>query len=293
MEKLKDARTAYESIAVPEELEERVQKAVRRSRRRPSRSKHITWRYAVCAAASACLMFVVSLNTLPVFAQELYDIPVLGGMARIFTLNRFEKADETAYIHVDIPALSDTGNDALEQRINYEVALKIDTIVNEAKERARDYYEAYLATGGKKDEFMPMEVGVEYEVKCNNGEWVSFVVTEYETHASFYSESYFYNIDLETGKELTLANLLGEGYIETVNKAVREGIAQREAEDPDATFFHDELEFQTIEADQNFYINESGNPVVVFEKYDIAPGYMGAVEFEVTPDQLSMTIKNT
>ena len=32
--------------------------------------------------------------------------------------------------------------------------------------------------------------------------------------------------------------------------------------------------------DQRFYINEAGNPVLIFEKYEIAPGYMGQPEFE-------------
>ena len=36
-----------------------------------------------------------------------------------------------------------------------------------------------------------------------------------------------------------------------------------------------------IRPDQPFYINHAGNPVIVFEKYEIAPGYMGAPEFEV------------
>ena len=282
MNNLKDAKDAYESIVIPDELEIEVHKAMQRSRR-GNEPPHLFWRYAVCAAASICLAFIVSLNALPVFAQELYDIPVLGSMARIFTWNRFEEADEASYVRVEIPALSDTGNDDLEQRINYEVALKIDRVVNEAKSRARDYYDAYIATGGKKEDFRPIEIVVEYEVKCNNGEWVSFVITEYETHASFYSESYYYNMDLDTGVELSLANLLGENYIEKANQAVREGIAQREAADPDAMFFHDELGFQTITPDQNFYINEAGHPVVVFNKYDIAPGYMGSQEFEIIP----------
>ena len=28
-------------------------------------------------------------------------------------------------------------------------------------------------------------------------------------------------------------------------------------------------------------LNEAGNPVVLFEKYELAPGYMGQLEFEV------------
>ena len=268
MKKLRDAKEAYESIIPPEELDHVVQKAIRQTKKEPVQPRHVAWRYAVCTIASICLVFIVSLNVLPVFAQEMYDIPVLGSMARIFTLGRFEEADEISYVVVEIPALSNTGNNELEQRINYEVALRIDTVVDEAKQRAKEYYDAYIATGGDKEKFQPIEIGVEYDVKCNNGEVVSFVVTEYETHASFYSESYFYNIDLETGRELTLANLLGENYIEKANQAVREGIAVREANDSNAMFFHDELEFQSIKPDQSFYINEAGNPVVVFEKYD-------------------------
>ena len=57
--------------------------------------------------------------------------------------------------------------------------------------------------------------------------------------------------------------------------------ARREAEDPDASFFHDEFAFTSISEDQLFYLNENGEPVVVFEKYAIAPGYMGMPEFTV------------
>ena len=43
-----------------------------------------------------------------------------------------------------------------------------------------------------------------------------------------------------------------------------------------------EAGFKTISDDTPFYINENGNPVIVFEKYEIAPGYMGYQEFEIT-----------
>ncbi len=34
--------------------------------------------------------------------------------------------------------------------------------------------------------------------------------------------------------------------------------------------------------DPGFYLNEKGNVVVVYPKYEIAPGYMGIQEFEIT-----------
>ena len=57
--------------------------------------------------------------------------------------------------------------------------------------------------------------------------------------------------------------------------------AAREAADPEADFFHDQFGFTSISEDQLFYLNENGEPVVVFEKYAIAPGYMGMPEFTV------------
>ena len=39
--------------------------------------------------------------------------------------------------------------------------------------------------------------------------------------------------------------------------------------------------FEGITENQKFYVNENGNVVIVFDKYEIAPGYMGMPEFEI------------
>ena len=112
--------------------------------------------------------------------------------------------------------------------------------------------------------------------------YLSFVLTETETRANAYTELYTYNIDLQAGRELTLRDMLGPDYKELANEAVRAGIAAQEAESPDNIYFHGEegVEgFTSIADDQRFYINEAGNPVLIFEKYEIAPGYMGPVSY--------------
>ena len=40
--------------------------------------------------------------------------------------------------------------------------------------------------------------------------------------------------------------------------------------------------FTTVDETTSFYINEAGNPVVVFPEYTIAPGAMGVQEFEIS-----------
>ena len=64
---------------------------------------------------------------------------------------------------------------------------------------------------------------------------------------------------------------------------MKEGIARRSRE-PGSTYYTLEqfgMEFTSISDDQTFYLNEAGNPVIVFDKYEIAPGAYGAMEFEV------------
>ena len=87
-----------------------------------------------------------------------------------------------------------------------------------------------------------------------------------------------------TGKELSLRDLLGPNWMETVNAQVAEQIEEL-AKDPDNIFWTEEQGgFQGIEEDQPFYLNADGLPVVVFEKYEIAPGSMGSQEFVIQPE---------
>ena len=43
--------------------------------------------------------------------------------------------------------------------------------------------------------------------------------------------------------------------------------------------------YEGISDEQNFYLNKNNNLVIVFDEYDVAPGYMGTPEF-VIPQKL-------
>ena len=44
--------------------------------------------------------------------------------------------------------------------------------------------------------------------------------------------------------------------------------------------------FECIDANQAFYISDAGKLIISFNKYDIAPGYMGIQEFEIPTEIL-------
>ena len=282
MKSIRDAKAAYEAIRPPDELSAAVRDAVRSTR--TGTGTHVA-RWSVMAAAAVCALFVVLVNASPVLANSLYGMPVIGNVARVFTFTQYEREEDADILKVNLPALENTGNSELERRVNYEIQDKMNRLVEEARQRAREYKQAFLETGGREEDFLPTEIFVDYTLHCNDGDRVSFVIEKAETAASYYAEQYFYNIDLESGRELTLKDMLGPDYIRIVSDSVRSQIAQRTAADESAYYYSDEEgAFTTIAPDQGFYINAQGHVVVVFPKYEIAPGYMGIQEFEILPE---------
>lgn len=275
------ARRRYNEIEPPEELGFAVASAIREGdRRRSGRGRLFR---SLSGTVAACACFVVLVNASPAFASALADVPVLGALARVVTVTSYSVTDRDHLIDVRLPAVEDTGHTDLEQRINTEIQTRIQAILDDAETRAREAKAAYVATGGEEEDFIPIIIDVDYQIKCQNDRYLSFVVQTAETQASVYQELFPYTIDLEAGKELTLQDVLGPDYKDIANTAIRAAIAER-SQDPHNSYF-DGTEgvegFQSVTADQKFYLNENGNPVVLFQKYEIAPGYMGVQEFEI------------
>lgn len=87
-------------------------------------------------------------------------------------------------------------------------------------------------------------------------------------------------MDLSTGKTVTLKDMLGDNYVELANRDIGEQIADRQRAG-EVFFTAEEGGFTGISEDAKFYINENNRPVIVFEKYEIAPGSLGEIEFEI------------
>ncbi|WNR43437.1 stalk domain-containing protein [Paenibacillus roseipurpureus] len=92
-----------------------------------------------------------------------------------------------------------------------------------------------------------------------------------------------YNVlNAEHAQRVTLQDLLGANYKETVDA----GVVAKIAEKPQ-NYFKDQ--FKGISSEQGFYV-EKGDVVVVFPKYAIAPGSSGSPEFRFTlADNLTIT----
>lgn len=290
--KLEKMKERYDEIVIPEELNIRVQQEILKSRKQQAeKSRKYRFQKAIhgmeAAAAAVCILFTTALNTSPVFAKEAAQLPVIGGLSRVLTFRSYETKKDDIAVSVEIPTIEmiakDTGITV--DKINQEILDKCNQYVEDAVLRAEEYRTAFLETGGTAKEWADhkIKITVGYEIKQQNKDYLSFVVKGSENWTNAYSESRYYNLDLNTGKAVTLKDMLGGDYIELANKSIKEQIAERQ--DAGETFFAaKEGGFTAISEDASFYINEHNEPVIVFEKYEIAPGALGEIEFTIKQD---------
>ena len=285
---LKKAKKTYDSIEIPQELDYTVNKAIHKKDLYKKNYVVILTKRATATLATTFALFVVLLNTNESFARAMGDVPIIGSLAEVFTVREYREENDTDLIEAKIPAIKNTGNEDLEDRINYEISSKINEVLEEARARAEEYKEAVLSTGGTMDDYIPTKINVDYKITYQDDKIISFVITKSESSASAYQEQYFYNIDIQNGKELNLRDVLGEDYKKIVDEEVNKQIRERmEKNEENIYFTAEEGGFSGIENEyQDFYIDENKKATVVFQKYEIAPGYMGIQNFEMPNDVL-------
>lgn len=290
MGSLKKMKEQYENVAIPEELAVRVQQEIAKSRNKQMEKESIRYcfpkvvRGIGTAAVAACVLFTLALNTKPAFAMEAAQLPVIGGLARVLTFRSYETEKDDIAVSVEIPSIEiieqDTGIEVDE--INQEILDRCNQYAEEALARAEEYRTAFLETGGTLEEWAAhnIKIKVDYEIKQQDDAYLSFVVRGYENWSNAYNESRYYNLDLRTGKEVTLKDLLGDDYEALANDSIRQQIAERE-QAGESFFAEDAGGFTGISDNTKFYINTNHNPVIVFGKFEIANGAAGEIEFEI------------
>lgn len=279
-------KSQYHQTEIPRELDMVVSGSIweGRSRRRKRKKAGAYLKRAGCAAAALLVCLTLLLNLSPTVARAMWEIPVLGKLCRVVTLREYHFADEIKFIDARIPQMENWGKTNLEKRVNLEIQKKIYDCILESETIARDYYEAFVETGGSPEDFHPMGITVDYAVKSITQEHASFVIWKCESFFRAYEQWYYYNIDLQSGRILSLKDWFGNDYRQIVARSVEKTIAGWEEERRSALWEDIALE-DLISENTDFYINEENQVVVVFPRYSIACGAAGRLEFVITPEE--------
>lgn len=287
--RLQQARQQYESIPVPSELSARLEQTIAEHpfveatapqneyNIKKAHKKRRPFRPFVSLAAACTLLFFVTVNINPAIAESVNEIPLLSNITRVFTGQSWSAEKDNGNLIVNQPTLD--GSNALSQSINAEIEKAVAQQTTAAQQRQNEYHNEFIATGGTEEEWKQhdLRTTIDYQVFTQNEQYLSFVVTSMDNWMASSAQYKYYNIDLQTNKLLTLQDLLGDDYITIANQSIQQQMQQRMSEDENVMFD----DFTTIRPDVSFYINNAGNPIIVFEKYEVGPGAMGQPEFEI------------
>ena len=250
--------------------------------------KRIRTRAALTAAAFVGA-FLLLPNTSPVIAHAMEQIPVLGKLIEVVTFRDYEYESDRNHADIEVPEIKvelglpeDQTLENLERttdEINREIKKITDSLIEE--------FETYLEEEGHQD------ILVKSEILTATADYFTLKLLCYQGAGSGYQWNYYYTIDLNTGKRLQLKDVFAEGadYITPISEAIKEQMqAQMDADENVYYWLDDEIEewnFKSVTDETSFYINENGNVVIGFNEGDVAPLYMGAVEFEIPGDVLN------
>lgn len=295
MRNLKDAKDIYDHIVVPEELDARLRATLENIPEQKKKSTIVPLiRWTAAAAAAFFLCFTVGLNTSESFAMEAAELPFIGQIAKVLTIRSYKTTEDTTTTTVEIPEVQlETDNNDLSLAIT-DVNAKIQSLIEEFTAQKKAEIEnakvSFFEAGGTQEEWekRSIDVNVNYEIKHQSETTLSLLIDGWISWFNFEEERHFYNIDLVTGKELTLIDFFGEdAYAYAAESVLTQMKEMIEANPKNITFWgvnDDESidsEFIGVTKDTSFYINADGNVVISYDKYEVAPGAMGIQEFVI------------
>lgn len=275
----------YDQIAVPENLKERMEEAVMRAKESKKRIRKVRMIRMAGSAAAVFAVLLILPNTSRTAAAAMQQIPVLGDFFKVVTIREYQVDEDRYQADVKVPEVvpeenkeisDETAQQAKEtaDAINFDIQQVTDELIEEFKSTMEEFEDGYG------------DILVDSQVLTDDEKWFSLDLVLYQGAGSGYERHRHYTIDKTTGKKAMLSDFFGEAYVDTISDEIKKQMRQRMAEDENVTYWIDnqdipEWNFQSIAEDQDFYVNKDGDVVVCFNEYEVAPGYMGCVEFVI------------
>jgi len=282
-EKLKELEKQYNKVPIPKELDFVVEHALQQGKKK-RKKRAPQW---LLGSAAAAMLFTAGLNVSPAMARTLSEIPVVGSVVKVLTWTEYEVAEDTYDANIKVPSIENLENQKLANTLNEKY-----------RAEGKALYDNFITEVGDLKANGGGHLGVDsgYDIKTDNDQILSIGRYTVNTVGSSSTTMQYDTIDKKEEILITLPMLFkDDNYIKTISKNITEQMQKQVASDPDKVYWvkgggipDEELfdDFKAIKADQQFYISDKGKLVISFDKYEVAPGYMGVVEFEIPTDVL-------
>jgi hypothetical protein len=285
--KLNQMKEDYMGVQIPDELEFRVKSTIKQARKDMKRKeKQGMIKKASIAVAASVTLITVGLNASPALANSLSDIPIVGGIVQVLTFREY-KVDEATYnADIKIPEIHGLENEELQKSLNEKYLIE-----------SKELYEQFMEDVKELEEIGGGHLGIDngYIVKTDTDKILSIGRYVVNTAASSSTIFQYDTIDKEKQILITLPSLFkDDSYIDIISDNIKSQMKEQMKLDENKIYWvegeeSDSEVFEKISKDQSFYINPEGKLVIAFDKYEVAPGYMGTPEF-IIPTEILSTI---
>lgn len=244
-------------------------------------------------AAAVLLAILILPNTSATIAQAMGNIPVLGGFFKVITFRDYQYDDGRHTADVVVPEVTTEGIvESSAAETGKKTAEEINAEIRDIADKWVEKFKANMEGEGYQN------VMIESEVVASTEDYFTLKLICFYAAGSGYEENHFYTIDLNTGEQVKLADLFREGsdYITVISENIKEQMREQMANNEGVMYWVDndeepEWNFDKITDDTSFYINENGEIVICFNEGEVAPAYMGTVEFTIPNDVVADIIK--
>lgn len=319
--RLSAGRKDYQKIPVPEEMRERIEKSIaraeeekrqngtdiadvaesaekkqikRRNQAKMNKKKKMGLRIAAVAAAAVATLVILP-NTGANVAHAMGSLPVLGKLFQAVTFRDYQYESDRFDANVEVPQIvvddigeagSGTGTEQSAGETSDSLQETVEQINFDIEKVTNQLIEEFQASADLGESYGSLEI--HHETVTNSDRYFTLKLSLYQGAGSGYESYKFYTIDKKTGKQIQIGDLFREGsnYNELISENIKDQMRAQMAEDENKVYWVDyedvpDWNWNSLKEDQNFYFDEDGNIVIVFDEYEVAPGYMGASEFTV------------
>ena len=281
-ERLKKLQKQYEDVPIPKELDEIVEQSL--SKKIKKKPKKLLVSLGV--AAASMILFTGILNASPAMARNLAQIPILSSVVEVLTFTKYEVAEGNFEATIEVPKI--TGESKEIQALNAKF-----------EEEGKALYEQFkVDIEGMEEGHLGVDSG--YIIETDTESLLSFGRYVVEMAGSSSTVMLYTTIDKEKQIAITLPSLFKDSsYVSIISSYIEEKMREEvNATKGESIYWVSGTEyveddfgfFEKISETQNFYITEQGKLVISFDKYEVAPGYMGLATFEIPTDILQAVL---
>lgn len=306
-EKLSRLKTEYEKEEMTQAQVETLRERIAAAKREKHDAEKRRGRQIAAAAAAAAAIFVALPNLSADIAYAMSNVPILGGLVQVVTFRDYQYGSERNNADIRVPeliagenvAVTDTEQtaDGTECKAAQENLRKSTAEIN-AEIQAITQNLVSEFERNLEAEWGHQDVVVSNEVIATTEQYFTLKLSCYQGAGSGYQWNYFYTIDLTTGERLELKDLFAENadYITPISEEIKHQMKAQMEADENVMYWVDyeevpEWSFTAITDETSFYVNADGNIVISFNEGDVAPMYMGVVEFEIPAETVADILK--